>query len=49
MVQAIGVSNLPFESISMDSFALIFEVDEVESKYKKLHLSQNQRFEKIGE
>jgi catechol 2,3-dioxygenase-like lactoylglutathione lyase family enzyme len=36
MARAVGVSNLPLESISMDSFALIFEVDEVESKYNEL-------------
>lgn len=36
MAQAIGAEDLPLESKIMDSFVLIFEVDQVDSKYRDL-------------
>jgi catechol 2,3-dioxygenase-like lactoylglutathione lyase family enzyme len=36
MAQSVGVNDLPLESESMDPFVLIFEVDQVDRKYKEL-------------
>ncbi|WP_028777352.1 VOC family protein [Shimazuella kribbensis] len=36
MAQSVGVHDLPLESKSMDPFVLIFEVDQVDRKYKEL-------------